>query len=372
MSPSRRCSPPPSVGLVLRIAGDPGLPASSPRSASSRASAAPSTGRSSGFLASIRATRTSRRGSTPGSTVERRGAGSRTMRTRPLNMSSPSNGGRSATHVKSRHAERVDIGGGRAFAEASRLFGRHVMRRPDHHPGDGDRRFVVVLHPSNAEIDDLRAREVAPLEEDVARLEIAVDDAEGVGDAEAGGDASDEGERVVHRQRAALQAGAEILPVEPLHRDPVTPAVATVGHVADDRVVAERGEEPRFALESFRAPTIGRAEELDGDGLTGRAIPGAEHGAHRARARKLPELEAIPEDVHPDAEANIEACRARASCPLIGPCPSPRARRYPRRRSSSRHFRRIRRSPVGMPASPRLLSSAPIGRARAMTSGVSY
>ena len=200
-------------------------------------------------------------------------------------------------HDEQQHRERVDVGRRIDIGEPARLLRRHVVRRADHDAGRGERELPAGAR--DAEVDDLGLREVAVDEEDVRRLDVAVHDADRVREAEALGDAADERDGLRRGELAALQAGGEILALEPLHREVGPAVVVAVRDVADDRVVPQRREEPRLTQEARGVALAGvRAEELDRDEAARRAVARAVHLAHGAAAREGLELEAIVEDAH--------------------------------------------------------------------------
>ena len=84
--------------------------------------------------------------------------------------------GPAGQHLVQHHADAVDVGR-RAHAVTARLLGRHVPRRPD------DRRreriAAAVREPRDAEVPHLD-RAMAG-DQDVRRLDVAVDDPVGVG-----------------------------------------------------------------------------------------------------------------------------------------------------------------------------------------------
>ena len=95
-------------------------------------------------------------------------------------------------HLVHDHAERVDVG---ALVDGlpRRLLGRHVVRRAEDHPGLGElARAAADL--GHAEVEHLHEARVVPLldDEDVVRLQVAVDDAARVGRVERGGDLADQ------------------------------------------------------------------------------------------------------------------------------------------------------------------------------------
>jgi hypothetical protein len=100
-------------------------------------------------------------------------------------------------HLEEDDAERVDV---RLPVDvvAQRLLGRHVVRRAEH--AAVRREAVVVERAGDAEVGDLgRALLV---DQDVLRLDVAVDDAARVRGAERAGDLDRVGDRLVDRQPA--------------------------------------------------------------------------------------------------------------------------------------------------------------------------
>jgi hypothetical protein len=67
----------------------------------------------------------------------------------------------------------------------------------------------------DAEVEELGLIDVGILEEDVARLDIAVEDSALVCGGERTGNADGEAERLLEGERSALQAGGQILALEP-------------------------------------------------------------------------------------------------------------------------------------------------------------
>ena len=134
------------------------------------------------------------------------------------------------------------------------------MRRPERRPGP--RLHVapalVVDELRDAEVEELHAEEasLAERDEDVLRLEIAVDDASYVGGVQSVRDAAEERQRDARRHRSALaQVTIERRALEQLHHV-VAPAVLehAEGEDVDDIGVADLvggarlGDEPRDHL----------------------------------------------------------------------------------------------------------------------------
>ena len=156
-------------------------------------------------------------------------------------------------------------------------------------------RDVGVAALRDAEVQHLRLdAAVARREEDVLRLEIAVDDAGRVRRDERRADGEHEVDEVARRHRTrALEAMREVLAREELH-DEVgdAPLAAHVRQIDDVRVAQARGE-LRLAQEALaRARDGGDAgsERLDGDALADLGVDRLVHGAHAARAEQANDL----------------------------------------------------------------------------------
>ncbi len=97
-----------------------------------------------------------------------------------------------------------------------------------------------IRHFRQAEVEYLRL--AAPGDENIRRLDVAVNDAAGVGSVERVGDFDAPVEQQIERHRTAFDAMFERLALEELHRDEV-PAIGFVNFVdrADIRVIQGRG-----------------------------------------------------------------------------------------------------------------------------------
>jgi len=179
-------------------------------------------------------------------------------------------------------------------ALAAGLLRRHVRGCPHDTTGAGDR--VRELPPSRkAEIEDRDALDLAAAEEQVARLEIAVDDAALVGDGERRSGVAQQGQTVGQAQRAAREALRQVFAGEPLHGEV---GLAIAGHamreVLDDPWMAELAKQLGLAREPLGGlGIVGGLEELDRDRPVGAGVDRAVDGAHPARARSLLEDEAL-------------------------------------------------------------------------------
>src|SRR5207253_1610501 len=123
----------------------------------------------------------------------------------------------------------------------------------------------------------------------VARLEVAMDDAEAVRGIERAGDVGGDAQRVAQRQRPARERVGERLPLQVLH-DEVVDAVLMPDVVerADVRMVQPR-DRPRLPLETLaqrRARGELRRQDFDGDVAAEARVAGAIDLAHAAGAER--------------------------------------------------------------------------------------
>ena len=128
------------------------------------------------------------------------------------------------------------VGEGRGLRQVGRAAGERVARTG---PGLGE-----------AEVEDLDLAVRGHLH--VRRLEVAVDDALLVGFLEGLGDLPRDGERLVDRDRSALQALGEVLALDELEDEEELPVRLLEAVDGGDAGVVERREELRLALGSGR------------------------------------------------------------------------------------------------------------------------
>ena len=189
-------------------------------------------------------------------------------------------------HLEQHHPQAVEVGL-RIGGEAPRLLGRDVFGSAGHQRGLGadlageaveDHRGVL----GEAEVEHLHGAIAAGLhrDEDVARLQIAVDDACFVRGGERGEDLVDQWQRAGGRHRAfAGHHRLERLALEELHHH----VLAAVGEVAeaddlDDPPVLDRRERLGLFEEAVGLVFVAdhlRAHDLDRD-------PSADHRVYRA------------------------------------------------------------------------------------------
>jgi hypothetical protein len=114
------------------------------------------------------------------------------------------------------------------------------------------RRRVGVLPSQLGESEIQDFGQAPPGNEDVGRLDVAVDHALAVRRGQRAGDLDAERQRIFQRQRLAGDAMLQSLPFQQLHGDELLAAVLiNLGDGADVRVVQRRGG-PRLALEALQ------------------------------------------------------------------------------------------------------------------------
>ncbi len=165
--------------------------------------------------------------------------------------------------------ERVHVG---RWTErrALELLGRRVLEGSDEHAGAGDTRTRgrALREPEVREVHVLDVtRAVRADDQDVAGLDVAMDQASGVSGVQRPSDAIDHRQRVVERQRRLIDESSEIRAGDVPHRDEqVAVVLARVVDGEDVRFV-ERGRELGFAHESVPEPLV--VGELGGEHLEG-------------------------------------------------------------------------------------------------------
>ena len=168
------------------------------------------------------------------------------------------------------------------------MFGCGVAKRAQEAAGGGVSRGVVVDEFGDAEIEDAGAGVL--IDEDVGGLDVAVDDAAGVGVLYAVADLDEGGEECA---KCVAGPGERISPrVDGATIDLIEDEPALVGRAfrrddGDEGGVRERRERLDLALEA-RGVGRGATEETFGrDDATGRGLAGAEDGALPALAHLL-------------------------------------------------------------------------------------
>jgi hypothetical protein len=172
--------------------------------------------------------------------------------------------------------EREEVDAGVDVARAVGLLGRHVAGGAERRARGGEL-SAQVGDAGDPEIEDGHPRDLAPGQEEVGGLEIAMNDAESVDRGERPRHPRAELEDVGDGELAAVDPVGERLALEPLGDQiglPRRDAVRDVPHDAGER---ERGQDLRLPLEARLADDV--AEELDRDQRPVR-VAGAVHVAH--------------------------------------------------------------------------------------------
>ena len=109
----------------------------------------------------------------------------------------PAEGRLAGEHLVEHAAQRVDVAARVELALAHRLLGAHVLRRAERHPGLGHPGAGLAGGERDAEVGDERA---AVVEQDVLRLDVAVDDAVPMGVVERARDLGGDPDGLADRQ----------------------------------------------------------------------------------------------------------------------------------------------------------------------------
>jgi hypothetical protein len=205
--------------------------------------------------------------------------------------------------LEEQDAERVDVAARIEIVQRRiELLGRHVLDGPDEPTGLGVHRLrgkVELDGAGHAEVDDLRITRL--VDEDVARLEVAVDDLARVAVLDGGADLDEELEAVAQIKlflRGVFEdrpGAGDVLHDEVRHgtarcvRILVHPRVVDLGDIR----VTEPAEDLDLALEAPQGGTgvDGAAHHLDRDGAAGLPLEGGVDGGHPARPEHALDLE---------------------------------------------------------------------------------
>ncbi len=173
---------------------------------------------------------------------------------------------------------------------AAHLLRRHVVRRADDH---ADLRQPRLAGAGDPEIQDLQDVRVAA-ENQVGRLDVAVDDAVLVGEGEAAADLDDQLDALARVERSAPpdQLGQR-LARDVLHGDERLAVVLADVVDGDDVRVLQPRRQPRLALEALADVGVVDAQHLDRDEAIDGRVEGQEQRAHAALAEALADAIAI-------------------------------------------------------------------------------
>jgi hypothetical protein len=209
------------------------------------------------------------------------------------------------------------IGGRTDLALGARLLGRHVEGRADQAARLAALARGVVL--DRAEIDELDVLDGAAGKEQVGGLDVAVHEAALVQLGHGRGQPPPDLERLREREPRGrglgrrgrlLEHARALLAIDPLevlgqglalqplhHQVGRIAAHDAVRDVADDPRMPDLGQHARLLEEAIARPGIAIAQHLDGNGLAGLEIAGAEDATHAAGGDLQLDLEAMVDGV---------------------------------------------------------------------------
>ena len=145
------------------------------------------------------------------------------------------------------HAEGVEVGRVREFV-AQGLFGRHVGRRAHRAAGAGLHEGGGGQQLGHAEVGEVGVAVL--IEQDVLRLQVAVDHAAPVRVVEGTRHVAQQGEAFRRAQRTLSQPSREVATGHVAQRHPRHAVLDAEAVERDDRRVFERGDGLRFLLEA--------------------------------------------------------------------------------------------------------------------------
>ncbi len=247
-------------------------------------------------------------------------------------------GGSAGEHVEEGGAQGIHVGAG-VDPVASALLGRHVMRRTDDGVVGGQReRLGLDDVPGQAEVGESDAGRdggdrlgesragaerggVVLFEENVLGLDVAVDDAEGVGVGQGAGNVGEDRQRGRLVELAALdEQGAEAPAADVFDDEEMNTGVVVDFEEVGDVGAVDFGEQPGFLAEAAERIGPGRqlgSEDLDGDDLAVSAVLGAEDGPHTPLPQLLAENVAT-KLITGRQLGDLEAARASGAALLDG------------------------------------------------------
>ena len=174
------------------------------------------------------------------------------------------------------------------------LLRRHVVQRPHHLAGAGQRHLqrIPVRELGQTEVGDLQL--AAFVQQQVLRLDVAVDDAVVMGVLQGRADLRHDGQRLARRQPAAVQQLPQVGPVDVLHQEiePLIPP-AEIVHGHDVRMIEQR-QGAGLAGEPFgkrRVVGDGGSEDLQGHRAAQLLLPGLVDDPHAAAANQVQDFQ---------------------------------------------------------------------------------
>jgi hypothetical protein len=219
----------------------------------------------------------------------------------------------------------VEVGSGRQVGVAAGLLGGHEEGRSDDASGRGEVfALALVVVGGDAEVDDFGVRVSVGVarQEDVAGLDVAVNDAARVGVGEAGEELLEDLADLGEGELLAAEHVGERDAFDELHGEVELPVFGGA-EVEDhgDVGVAKRGDRAAFTDEALTDPLVAGevgAEHLERDGPVERLLDGLEDGSCAAGAddrcdAESPCDEGSGGEFHDDG-CCLEECEAAAAC----------------------------------------------------------
>jgi hypothetical protein len=176
------------------------------------------------------------------------------------------------------------------------LLGSDVSRRTKDAARIGQPPEVAV-GPRYPEIDQLEAADISADQEDVAWLDVAMDDPTGMGERERIGQLAQHRQALGEDKGTTRKARSEILALKPLHGQVVLArARDAMGDIPNDARVAKLSEDVGLSLKSLYIELFAAVQEFDGDRYCIEPVEGSKDRPH-ATCRHLPlENEAARDD----------------------------------------------------------------------------
>jgi hypothetical protein len=180
---------------------------------------------------------------------------------------------------------------------AAHLFGRQVLGRAHHHVVAGQ---VVATVETLGDAEVGEQNTTVGRHEDVAGLDVAVDEAGAMGGVEGGGDARADVDRQLRAEPGLhVEQLTQALAVDELHDDGLPATVGEDVVHGDDVGVGEPSDGNGLAAEAFGDDRVGRQtrlQPLQGDSPVERQIGGEPHLGHPALGQSTLEAIAVGED----------------------------------------------------------------------------
>ena len=141
-----------------------------------------------------------------------------------------------------------------------------------------------LQQPGDPEVQQLQALDALAGEEEVVRLDVAVDDPPLVRAGQGQGGPPHDRQHLPQPQRLAVGPHVQALPLQPLHGQEVLLVRLAVGHVADDGRMGQGGQDGRLLREPFGVPDLLAGQNLQRDRRAVDEVMGTVDRAHAAGA----------------------------------------------------------------------------------------